>query len=179
MRFSLLLLGMLVAASGPAWAEAEGPGPHPAKAFKGEQCVEPVDVMRRNHGKFLLSQRSETVRQGIRGGKYSLRQCIECHAVPDKKAAGARTIEPFCGACHEYAAAKIDCFQCHTTRPGKTQTSRALQGPLPPGHPPARVASARVASEGIDRTLTLSDMVVADVLGHLKKRNACNAMPRS
>ncbi len=123
MRFLVLLFGMMVAASGPTWAEAEGPAPHPAKAFKGRQCVEPVEVMRRQHGKFLLRQRSETVRQGIRGGKYSLRQCIECHAVPDKQAAGARTVEPFCGACHQFAAAKIDCFQCHTTKPADAKVS--------------------------------------------------------
>ncbi len=175
-----VIFGLAMALTGPApAAESRVPVPQPAKAFKGKQCVEPVDVMRRKHGKFLLNQRSETVRQGIRGGKDSLRQCIECHAVPDQAAGGERTVEPFCGACHEYAAAQIDCFQCHTTKPGKTQTTRALQGPLPPGHPPARVASAPIESEGIDRTLTLSDWIVADVLGRLKEGNACNAMPRS
>lgn len=180
-----VLFGLAMVLAGPApAAESRVPVPHPAKAFKGKQCVEPVDVMRRQHGAFLLDQRNQTMKKGIRGGKYSLRGCVECHAVPDKASGGARTVQPFCGACHEYTAFKIDCFQCHTTKPGKTQTTRALQGPLPPGHPPARVASARntsarMASERIDRTLPLSDMAVADVLGSLKERNACDAMPRS
>lgn len=185
-----VLFGLVLVLPGPApAAESRVPVPQPAKAFKGKQCVEPVDIMRRQHGVFLLDQRNQTMKKGIRGGKYSLRDCVECHAVPDPAAGGERTVQPFCGACHEYTAFQIDCFQCHTTKPGKTQTTRALQGPLPPGHPPARMASARmasargtsapVASERIDRTLTLSDMVVADLLGPLKEGNACNATPRS
>ncbi len=167
-----VLFGLVLVLPGPApAAESRVPVPQTPKAFKGKQCVEPVDIMRREHGAFLLDQRDQTMQKGIRGGKYSLRDCVECHAVPDKQAAGARTVEPFCGACHEYTAAKIDCFQCHTTKPGETQTS---QGPLPPGHPPARMASARNTS-----ARTLSDVIVADVLEYLKEGNACNAMPRS
>ncbi len=103
---------------GPAAAEV--PLPNPAKAYKGKQCVEPVETMRRYHMDYLMHQRDETVQQGIRGKKYSLTKCIECHAT---KAAGVggkdapRTIEPFCANCHKYAAVTIDCFQCHTTSP--------------------------------------------------------------
>lgn len=118
--------------AGTASAEDSGvPLPHPAKAFKGDQCVEPVDVIRRKHPDFLKHQRDETVKDGIRGKKYSLVDCVECHAVPDPEAGGARTVRTFCNECHKYAAVSIDCFQCHTT---KAETA-ALKGPLPPNHP--------------------------------------------
>jgi hypothetical protein len=92
------------------------PLPHPSTAFKGEQCVEPVAVMRRQHMNFLLHQRDETVRDGIRGKKYSLRGCIDCHATPDDSSHGARTVQGFCDACHDYASVEITCFECHSDR---------------------------------------------------------------
>jgi hypothetical protein len=98
------------------------PVPAPPKG-KGDACVEPVDVMRRQHMVFLEHQRDETVRQGIRGRKHSLKGCVECHAVPDASAGGTRTVQPFCGQCHGYAAVRIDCFQCHTGQPAPTKTA--------------------------------------------------------
>jgi hypothetical protein len=91
------------------------PLPNLAKAFKGKQCVAPVDVMRREHMDFLDHQRDETMREGIRGNKYSLQQCINCHATADPEIQGGevRTLEPFCAECHDYAAVTIDCFACH------------------------------------------------------------------
>jgi hypothetical protein len=124
--FLLIALGV----SSPAIAAEDSrvPLPAPAKAFKGEQCVEPAADMRRNHYEYLLHQRDETLRQGIRGKKYSLRQCVECHAVPDPKIEGSpRTLEPFCAECHAYAAVRIDCFECHTAKAedsGKTSKLR-------------------------------------------------------
>jgi len=98
-----------------AMAESSVPLPSPAKAFKGKQCVAPADVMRREHMNFLSHQRDETVREGIRGNKYSLQQCIDCHATADPKIQNGevRTLEPFCAECHAYAAVNIDCFACH------------------------------------------------------------------
>lgn len=112
-------------------ASSRVPTPEPPAAFKGTQCVEPVDVMRREHMNFLKHQRDETVKDGIRGAKYSLRQCIECHAVPDPQAGGKRTVRAFCSECHQYAAVRVDCFECHTNKAEKAK----LTGPLPPGHP--------------------------------------------
>jgi hypothetical protein len=91
------------------------PLPHPAKAINGDQCVEPNDIMRRNHMTYLMHQRDETVIEGIRGKKYSLQQCINCHATidPEVQEGKVRTIKPFCAECHSYAAVKIDCFACH------------------------------------------------------------------
>ena len=36
--------------------------------------------MRRNHMELLKHQRDDTVRSGIRGAKYSLKDCVGCHA---------------------------------------------------------------------------------------------------
>ncbi len=135
------VVAWIVAVSAAAFlvgpAAAEVPMPKTAKAYKGEQCVEPVETMRRYHMDYLMHQRDETMREGIRGKKYSLAKCIECHAT---KAAGVdggqsagkdapRTIEPFCVTCHTYAAVTIDCFQCHTTSP-PTKTRAGKPGAL-------------------------------------------------
>lgn len=116
--FGILLLAVTVLAVTPPGVHAEQssvPLPHPAKAAKGDKCVEPADVMRRDHMDFLKHQRDETVRDGIRGNKYSFNACVDCHATADPKIAGGkiRTLKPFCAECHEYAAVKADCFSCH------------------------------------------------------------------
>ncbi len=112
----IFILLAIMAGPGDAYAEEGGvPLPTPSKAVKGEKCVEPANVMRREHMNFLTHQRDETLREGIRGKKYSLRQCTECHATADPEIAEGkvRTLQPFCGECHEYVAVKLDCFACH------------------------------------------------------------------
>jgi len=113
-----LLLALLIALAGAVPASADGgvPMPKPAKAFAGEKCVEPVEVMRRFHMSFLEHQRDDTVHGGIRGAKHSLKGCVDCHAVksPDVAGGKVRTLKPFCKECHDYAAVSIDCFGCHT-----------------------------------------------------------------
>ena len=59
------------------------PLPALVKAHKGEACVEPLPVIRRDHMKFLMHQRDDTVHQGIRGARHSLVGCIDCHAAKD------------------------------------------------------------------------------------------------
>ena len=100
-------------------AVAETPKPTIPQAVKGEQCVEPTEFMRRNHMELLMHQRDETMHQGIRSKKHSLKECLACHVVKDSRnqpvtAADARH---FCSQCHQYAAVKIDCFQCHASTP--------------------------------------------------------------
>jgi hypothetical protein len=114
-----VLFGLLVAASG-AWAADGGRTPRPVvePAAAGTQCVEPADVMRRNHMRFLKHQRDDTVHGGIRGAKYSLKACIDCHA-SQKTASVAKAETNFCVSCHTYAAVTIDCFECHTGKSPK------------------------------------------------------------
>ncbi|MBT8419339.1 MAG: Hdr-like menaquinol oxidoreductase cytochrome c subunit [Gammaproteobacteria bacterium] len=91
--------------------------------WKGDACVEATPVMRREHMDFLLKQRDETMRQGIRNGPYSLKGCIECHAQEDEQGQEipVNASGQFCQECHQYVAVSIDCFQCHvaTSEPRK------------------------------------------------------------
>lgn len=141
MRVPSNILGIAVILSalllGVGGASAAGTGdlaPKPAKAEKGEQCVEPVDDMRRYHMNYLKHQRDETLREGIRGNKYSLNECIDCHAAksPDVAGGNVRSIKPFCTECHQFAAVKIDCFECHTGIAGPV--IKGNKPPMPKEH---------------------------------------------
>ena len=109
--WSFFLILLLVASS--TWA-AESIAPK-LDIGKGGQCVNDPKFMRKNHMDLLKRQRDETVRQGIRGGKYSLAACVDCHASKkDDSVLGSK--EHFCQGCHEYAQVKIDCFECHSSK---------------------------------------------------------------
>mgnify|MGYP000879448542 CR=1 FL=1 len=96
-----------------ASAESRTPLPALQKAQAGTQCVEPADVMRRNHMRFLKHQRDDTVRAGVRGARHSLKDCVDCHASPTTGSV-IKADADFCSSCHRYAAVSIDCFECHT-----------------------------------------------------------------
>lgn len=129
----LLALGAAAIAVGAfAWAgagapvkEANGLGPAITEARKGTQCVNDTEFMRKNHMKVLDHQRDETVLQGIRTKRYSLKQCIDCHA-SEKTGSVAASKDDFCVSCHSYAAVKIDCFDCHSTKPQGSTTMHPL-----------------------------------------------------
>ncbi|TCS60326.1 hypothetical protein [Varunaivibrio sulfuroxidans] len=132
--FALVLGALLWSPTTARAADGGGvPLPHPAKAAKGEKCVQPVEVMRRKHYEFLLHQRELTVRKGERGMKYSLRECVDCHATKSPAIDGGkdRTIQPFCAQCHSYAAVTIDCFECHT---GKADDAPKPSAGIPANH---------------------------------------------
>ncbi len=94
---------------------------------KGESCVAETGFMRRNHMNLLLHQRDETLREGIRGARFSLKECVACHAVPDADGTPVGADDPrfFCTTCHLYAAVRIDCFECHASRPEAPAQARA------------------------------------------------------
>jgi len=115
---SLLLLTLSAAVS------AEVPQPVVPKPLKGEQCVEPVDDMRRNHMAYLKHDRNLTMREGIRGVKHSLKACLDCHVPPAPTAASPQSLsDHFCLNCHRYAAVTIDCFDCHATQPERDESA--------------------------------------------------------
>jgi predicted CXXCH cytochrome family protein len=116
---ALLALAVL---SLPALAAA--PMPDIPKG-KGDKCVEDTKLMRSNHMEFLLHQRDETVHLGIRTKRHSLKECISCHAVTgaDGQAISVANPKHFCRACHDYASVKIDCFECHASKPKSTTGS--------------------------------------------------------
>ena len=86
---------------------------------RGGQCVEPIEIMRRDHFEFIKHQRDQTVYHGIRGSKHSLAGCIDCHASKgtDGEFLPINAEGQFCQTCHTYAAVKIDCFTCPATVP--------------------------------------------------------------
>lgn len=105
-------------------------------AEKGDKCVEDEDFMRRNHMNLLKHQRDETMYKGIRTTKYSLKNCIECHA-SKKNNSVIGTNENFCQSCHSYAAVKLDCFECHSSKP-KAQTGVTPKTDAPSPHSGAK-----------------------------------------
>ncbi len=117
---AILALPPGVARAGePTWL------PKPARG-QGEKCVADTDWMRRNHMTVLMHQRDATVHDGIRTERFSLKGCIECHAVKgaDNKPVAITSPQHFCRTCHDYAAVRVDCFECHASRPeAKTTTT--------------------------------------------------------
>jgi hypothetical protein len=102
-----------------------------ASAVPGQwECVEPTADMRRNHMKYLLHHRDKTMHEGIRTKQHSLRECIDCHAVPgrDGKIPSIHSREHFCNSCHSYAAVKMDCWECHTPKPAGQALSVETMG---------------------------------------------------
>jgi hypothetical protein len=133
-RFGFLLAVLSLTLAGVAAHGTDEPAsqtssrvPKPViEAARGAQCVEEPAFMRRNHMELLKHQRDDTMHGGIRGAKYSLKACIECHA---SQASNSVTAAPtnFCVSCHSYAAVKIDCFECHATQPQKTSSVQPPQ----------------------------------------------------
>lgn len=116
-----LLIAALTLAAPALNASAGADMPKPMHG-KGDRCVEDTAFMRRNHMELLKHHRNETLRQGIRTTKYSLKGCVECHA-SDKTGSVAASKEDFCVSCHEYAGTDLDCWDCHATKPGRKQTA--------------------------------------------------------
>jgi hypothetical protein len=92
------------------------------KIERGEACVAPTEEMRRDHMDMLLHQRDRTMRQGIREPRFSLKGCVDCHAAHETGSVLGK--DGFCSSCHEYAAVKIDCFECHSPHPQKRAAAR-------------------------------------------------------
>ncbi|MFN3868905.1 MAG: cytochrome c3 family protein [Hyphomicrobiaceae bacterium] len=136
--------------SGMAGGALAGP-PKPARG-QGDACVAPTDWMRKNHMSVLKHQRDDTVHLGVRTKTFSLKGCIDCHAVAgaDGKAVTVADPKHFCRTCHDYAAVRMDCFECHASRPedgevGKVKTGAADSGVLPAGHPAPNDVAALAA----------------------------------
>jgi len=116
-KVTLALCGLVLLAFSVS-VTAETPKPVIPEG-KGEQCVAPTEDMRKNHMKYIKHQRDLTMHEGIRTKKFSLVECIDCHVVPDDKGEFPQigSDDHFCSSCHNYASVKVDCFQCHATKP--------------------------------------------------------------
>lgn len=110
---AVLCLSIAYAASSSA--PSVGPKIVIDQSRAGEHCVEDEGFMRKNHMKLLMHHRDETMHKGIRTTKYSLPNCISCHAsTKDNRVTGSD--EHFCQSCHTYAAVSLDCWECHTDK---------------------------------------------------------------
>lgn len=114
------MLAALAELATPVAAAADSarvPKPEIAIANPG-QCIASAEVMRRTHMDLLKHQRDKTMHEGQRGAKASLNGCIECHASKTNGSVlGSK--DNFCQGCHDYAAVKLDCFECHQPKSGK------------------------------------------------------------
>ena len=109
-------------------------------------CVAPTDDMRRNHMNYIKHQRVRTVHEGVRGSKFSLVGCVDCHAaVEGGKPLAINSEGQFCRGCHDFTSVSIDCFQCHRGIPSQTAP---LRGALPEARGEARMAVELAAPEG-------------------------------
>lgn len=141
MRISLLRIGFLaLALLGFSSFAGAGEGLFsPAAVPKAKReanpetkCVEPVEIMRRQHMQFLLHQRNKTMHEGIRTPQHSLVECLDCHVQPGSD---IHSKEHFCTACHAYAAVRIDCFECHSSQPEPAAATAQPSAPAQPGAP--------------------------------------------
>jgi hypothetical protein len=145
-----LCIQTVMADGGPSFVKPS------SRAAGLEVCVEPTDYMRRNHMELIKHQRDATVHRGVRGTRYSLAGCIDCHASKGSDGHPVAVDAPhqFCNACHAFAAVDVNCFDCHAAIPrgGPLSESAAHRaaGREPglasgqaaigePGHPAARL----------------------------------------
>ena len=121
LRNLFILLAMSLVMSGTALAGNIGPELKINRA-NGDECVLPADEMRKDHMKHLDHQRDDTMHNGVRTKKFSLKECINCHANKDEEGKYIPVNAPgeFCQSCHTYTSVKLDCFECHATKPRDT-----------------------------------------------------------
>ena len=128
---ALVLVGLMAGSALPQETVSTAGGPAIPKAL-GNPHPEGNDFMRINHMKLMRHDRDATVRLGDRDIKYSLKECVACHVVADVDALpiSFENERHFCRTCHDYAAVKVDCFQCHNSKPDP-QVQIRLLGALP------------------------------------------------
>ena len=124
-----LFLASLVQMSGvSAQSNSRASGPVIELPSEADKCIRPTEFMRRNHMDLLLHKRDATMRQGIRTKDASLQGCVDCHSKKDDKGTPipVNAQGQFCSTCHEYAAVKLDCFECHRTTPDVPASTAAI-----------------------------------------------------
>ena len=112
----LLILALMLGAAAPAVAQDYGPDIPKAT---GEPHPEGNDYMRRWHMTMMKHDRDVTMYEGVRPVGASLAQCFDCHTVKDEQGTPVTYEDErhFCRTCHDYAAVKVDCFDCHRSTP--------------------------------------------------------------
>jgi len=130
--YRLLLVVALTLGAPTLAAESTRVAKPVIEAGQGEKCVENTEFMRRNHMELLKHQRDETMHKGIRTRNHSLNGCIECHA-SRKNNSVVGDDQNFCQSCHSYVAARLDCFECHSSKPKPPAQKQADVAQRPAG----------------------------------------------
>ena len=114
----LILLILFAAPNSPIADNVDNFAPVIPKAL-GSQCVKETQYMRENHMDFLFEKRDLVVLKGIRTTHDSFNNCLSCHAVTNIEGhvVSYDDSKHFCRPCHDFAAVKIDCFECHSSVP--------------------------------------------------------------
>ena len=102
-------------------------------------CVADPAFMRRNHMDYLKHERDATVHLGIRDPRTSLQACVACHASAQTGSVAIAKTD-FCVSCHSYTGVKVDCFECHASKPQATAF-------VPLNHPHAVNAATRLTEQ--------------------------------
>lgn len=110
-------LGGVIDASGDEGRSKGVPMPVIARG-QGDNCVDDPGFLRRYHMTVLRREHDKAQLTGMPGEKYSLKECVTCHAVrgTDGRIVTADSPQHFCRSCHDYVAVEIDCFDCHRSR---------------------------------------------------------------
>lgn len=130
-RMSLILKVFILAIATVGLYACDSEPPKLMKAVKqfdsDAQRTAHIDNMRKNHKDLLRHKRDETVIKGIRTEANSLKACINCHVPAEYNGKILRHSDPkhFCATCHNYVAAKPDCFQCHVDHPVSNTVAQA------------------------------------------------------
>lgn len=122
-----ILAALLIALSLGGLALPVLAGPPDVPKGTGEKCLADAASMRRNHMSMLMHRRDATMHQGVRASTNGLKACLDCHAVNDGagQPVGIDSDKHFCRVCHDYAAVKVDCFECHASKPAPKKTVEA------------------------------------------------------
>jgi len=130
-KIQSVILTSLMVLLGASLVACDSQPPKLMKAVKQFESDEIRDAhvkdMRKNHMDELLHKRDETMYNGIRTEKHSLKACINCH-VPEQhngKILRHTDSEHFCSTCHGYVAAQLDCFECHVDHPVSDKLAEA------------------------------------------------------
>ncbi|MDK9719771.1 MAG: Hdr-like menaquinol oxidoreductase cytochrome c subunit [Rhodospirillales bacterium] len=122
-----ILAALLIALSLGGLALPVLAGPPDVPKGAGEKCLAAAATMRRNHMSMLMHRRDATMHQGVRASTNGLKACLDCHAVNDGagQPVGIDSDKHFCRVCHDYAAVKVDCFECHASKPAAKKAAEA------------------------------------------------------
>ena len=149
MRLLILILGLWAAFLAPAVAEEAqvGYGPVIPKAT-GEPHPEGNAYMRRWHMTMMKHDRDITMYEGERPVNASLGECFECHTVKDDAGTPLTVADErhFCRTCHDFAAVKVDCFDCHRSTPEgfEEPAAHAFNRPVTKSHSPGSAEMERI-----------------------------------